>query len=152
MKTSLNKEINNIRNAALSAYLMAFFTNAYYKEAQEFPNLQLLFVVYPLFYVEDILKLIEGTYKPTGLLGCVNKLRDNRKKENDILLHLQIMIEENILSIGNDGKIIPIEKNIKRIRVEGHDVSMMCKSAEKVGIWFAKLPIAEIEQILKVRL
>ena len=28
-------------------------------------------------------------------------------------------------------KIIPIEKNIKRIRVEGHDVSMMCKSAEK---------------------
>ena len=103
MKTSLNKEINNIRNAALSAYLMAFFTNAYYKEAQEFPNLQLLFVVYPLFYVEDILKLIEGT-------------------------------------------------NIKRIRVEGHDVSMMCKSAEKVGIWFAKLPIAEIEQILKVRL
>ena len=49
MKTSLNKEINNIRNAALSAYLMAFFTNAYYKEAQEFPNLQLLFVVYPLF-------------------------------------------------------------------------------------------------------
>lgn len=129
--------------------------------------MQLLFVVYPLFYVEDILKLIEGTYKPTGLLGCVNKLRDNRKKENDILLHLQIMIEENrfeileairmaflsnILSIGNDGKIIPIEKNIKRIRVEGHDVSMMCKSAEKVGIWFAKLPIAEIEQILKVRL
>ena len=35
MKTSLNKEINNIRNVALSAYLMAFFTNAYYKEAQE---------------------------------------------------------------------------------------------------------------------
>lgn len=49
-------------------------------------------------------------------------------------------------------KLFLLKKNIKRIRVEGHDVSMMCKSAEKVGIWFAKLPIAEIEQILKVRL
>ena len=27
---------------------------------------------------------------------------------------------------------------------------MMCKSAEKVGIWFAKLPIAEIEQVINV--
>lgn len=70
----------------------------------------------------------------------------------EILEAIRMAFLSNILSIGNDGKIIPIEKNIKRIRVEGHDVSMMCKSAEKVGIWFAKLPIAEIEQILKVRL
>jgi len=166
VKVSLSKEIDNIQNTALSAYLLALFSNSYYKEAQEFPNLQLLFVVYPLIYIKDIAELIDGTRKTTGLLGCVSKLKDGSKKKNDILLCLQSMIQEskleimtalrmaflsNMLSIGNDGKIIPIEKNIKQIKIKGHDVSQMCKEVEKLGIWFAKLSLIEIEQILKVR-
>ena len=166
VETSLSKEIDNIQNTALSAYLLAFFANSYYKEAHEFPDLQLLFVVYPLLYVEDISEIIERTRKTTGLLGCVSKLKDNDNKKNDILLCLQSMIQEskleimsalrvaflsNMLSIGEDGKIVPIEKNIKKIKVEGHEVSQMSKAVEKIGIWFAKLSIIEIEQILKVR-
>ena len=166
MKTSLNRELENIQNLAFSAYLLATFTDAFYDEAQEFPSLHFLFVVYPLFYLSDISELIEHTHKTTGLLGCISKLKDGENKRNDMLLCLQTAIDDcreeimdaikiaflsNMLSIGADGRIIPVKSNIKKIKVEGHEVNQLYKVATKLGAWFSQMTIYEIEQILKVR-
>ena len=167
MENRLGQELRNIQNPALGGYLLSIFANEYYKHSGNFPPLQLLFLVYPLLYIEELFTIITSTQKPTGLRGCMNKLKKNKIAKNDYLLYIHSSIKNNkwiilscirlgmisgLISIDNDGAVIPLEVNQKRIKIKTKNIENMVKVAQKMGIWFSELSIAEIAQILKVRL
>lgn len=167
MKNSLSEEIRNIQNPALGGYLLSIFANEYYKNSDKFPPLQLLFLVHPLLYINEIFVIITSTNRPTGLRGCMDKLKEKKYSKNDYILHIQSSIQNNkwvilsairiamisgLMSIEKDGVIIPLEENLKIVRIKTKNIENMCKVAKKMGVWFSELSIAEITQILKVRL
>lgn len=163
---SLSNEIKNVQNPALCGYLLSVFTNEYYVHSNKFPPLQLLFVVYPLILKKELCSIIDSTNRPTGLRGCMDKLKEKGKLENDFLLHIQSIIIDNrehifrciciainsmLISTDEKGIIIPLEANINKIKVPSKDIEKLKKAAAKLGTWFSELSLVEIEQILKVR-
>lgn len=164
--TSLSNEIKNIQNPALGGYLLSIFANGYYNNSDKFPVLQLLFVVYPLIYINDLFDVISSTNKPTGLRGCIDKLKEKKNSKNDIVLHIQSSIINNksqimdsirlattsgLISIDKTGEVIPLPDRIKKIKISSKDIEKLQKVSEKLGIWFSDLSLIEISQILKVR-
>ncbi|MBQ7574403.1 MAG: hypothetical protein IJT23_09100 [Clostridia bacterium] len=161
---SLSKEIKNIQNPALGGYLLSIFVNEYYVNSDKFPPLQLLFVVYPLIYINDLFEIINSTKKPTGLRGCMDKLKEN--KNNDIILHVQTVVLNNktqimdcirfamlsgFISVDKTGEAIPLYDRIKEIKISSKDIEKLQKVSKKLGVWFSELNLVEISQILKVR-
>lgn len=163
---SLSDEIKNIQNPALGGYLLSVFVNEYYKKSDGFPSLQLLFVAYPLIYINELFDIINSTNKPTGLRGCMDKLKEKKNSKNDIILHVQTVITNNkmqimdcvrlatisgLFSVDKTGEVIPFSDNIRKIKISSKDIEKLQKVSTKLGIWFSELNLTEISQILKVR-
>ncbi len=162
----LSDEIKNIQNPALGGYLLSVFVNEYYTKIVKFPPLQLLFVAYPLMYISELFEIINSTNRPTGLRGCMDKLKEKKNSKNDVILYIQTAIENDkmhimdciriameaeLINVDEKGEVIPIQRNIKKIKILNKDIENLKKVSCKLGMWFSELNLTEISQILKVR-
>lgn len=162
---SLAKEFENVQNPALGAYLMWNFSRGYYIYNTSFIPFQLFFIVLPIIFRADLVDIIAGTQKQSGLRYFADKFLTTKVLKNDMISHihkasdetkyltlesLQIAIHANLISIDADsGLVFPITTSEKKN--ESASVKRLGKAAEKLGNWCARLTMHEISQILKVR-
>ncbi len=164
---SLTREIEIIQNPVLGAVLLWRFSVGY--QANSTPknlNFQLLFIVLPMLFSDDINMLIKSTQQKTGLRGFIGKFSDPKFSKTDLvdtlhirmiemkklsLFSLRIAISTNLLRIDiSDAYLFPCSKTEPRVGVSD-SIKALMRNAEKLGSWCSELTIFEIENILKLR-
>lgn len=162
----LTKELYNVQNPALGAYLLARFSLGYLEENQNMPPMPLLFVVLPMIYKKDVVDFIYSTQKTSSLHFFADKFTEKKNSNNDLIIQIQslsqryklmtlealrISIIGELISIQDNVYILPLRDNINDFKPKTKDVRKMGNAAEKLGIWCSRLSLVEISQILKVR-
>lgn len=162
----LAKELYNVQNPALGAYLLARFSLGYLDENQNMPPIPLLFIVLPMIYKKDVVDFISSTQRTSSLHFFADKFTDKQNSNNDLIIQIQnlsqrykmmtlealrISIIGELISIQDNVYILPLRDNINDFKPKTKDVKKMGNAAEKFGIWCSRLSLVEISQILKVR-
>lgn len=164
--SKLIKEFYNVQNPALGAYLISRFTVGYINENQSLVPFPLLFIVLPMIFRSDIVDFIASTYKTSGLRYFVEKFTEKKYLKNDLIIQinkqsqeykiltmesLRVAMANDLVTLQDDIYFLPLEENIKKFKTNSGELEKMIKAAEKLGAWCARLSLAEISQILKVR-
>jgi|AGTN01.3.fsa_nt_gi hypothetical protein len=163
--SDLNKEINNIQNPALGAYIIWNFVRGYYNGKALFVPFPLLFIVLPIMFREDMVEVLYGTNKPTGLRNYADKFTSKQILKNDVISQLppssemmmgltlqsiKVAIRASLISIDvNNAFIFPI--SMSEHKSEPKSIVQMGRASEKLGYWCSQVTLHEISQILKVR-
>lgn len=160
----LNKEIQNVQNPALGAFILWNFVRGYYSGNSSFAPFSMLFIVLPVIYREDLAEVLYSTNKPSGLRYFANKFMTTKLLKNDVIsqLHnsaadmknltlnsIRIAINASLISIDENALVFPISKT--QHKSEPAPIVKIGKAAEKFGYWCSQLTAHEISQILKVR-
>lgn len=164
--SKLIKEFYNVQNPALGAYLISRFTVGYINENQSLVPFPLLFIVLPMIFRSDIVDFIASTHKTSGLRYFVEKFTEKKYLKNDLIIQinkqsqeykiltmesLRVAMANDLVTLQDDIYFLPLEENIKKFKTNSGELEKMIKAAEKLGAWCARLSLAEISQILKVR-
>lgn len=162
----LSKELYNVQNPALGAYILAKFSLGYSSELDKGVPLPLTFIILPMIYKTEIMDVIYSTQRRSGLRNFAEKFVDNKLKKNDLLLQInglsqrgkimtleaiRVGITAEIIAVENNGCILPLEDRIKSFKIYTTELNKMAKAAEKLGAWCSELSLLEISQVLKVR-
>lgn len=163
---NLVKELYNIQNPALGAYLLSRFSLGYLEENQDMTPMPLLFIVLPMLYKKEIVDFISSTQKTSGLRFFADKFTEKKNSNNDLIIQIhnlgkrykaitleaiRIGIVGELISIQNNVYILPLKDNINGFKSKSKDLNRMGNAAEKLGVWCSRLSLLEISQILKVR-
>lgn len=159
------KEYDNVQNPMLGAYILWNFILGYYSEKNDFVPCDLLFIVLPMIWKEDISQQISATNKSSGLRIMVDKFMKRAVLKNDVISNIHTdanrMKERTIESISvaiktgliscewDTNTFYPVE--LRKRNKEADSVLTLGKNAEKLGQWCSRLCLIEIEEILKVR-
>ena len=163
--SNLNKEIRNVQNPALGAFAILNFVRGYYSFISSLTPFPLLFVVLPMIFRNDIVEIVYGTNKPSGLRYFADKFLTPQVLKNDVIsqIHIsssnmkeltldsfRIAISSSLISINYQSALVmPISTT--EHKNEPKSIIKFGKAAEKLGYWCAQLTLHEISQILKVR-
>lgn len=161
----LTTELHNIQNPALGAYLMWNFVRGYYDGCSTFVPLPLLFIILPVIFREDLVEVINGTNKSSGLRYFANKFSSRGVLKNDIIsqIHLssenmkeltlqslRIALRVSLISIDyKTAMVFPI--SITEHKSESKPIVQLAKASEKLGYWCSQVTLHEVSKILKVR-
>lgn len=161
----LSDEIEIVQNPVLGAAIIWNFVKGYYSNKCTFPEFQLVFIVLPIIYREELVELITSTNKPSGLRYFTDKLSTTKILQRDMLLHIHdnaskmkgltlrsinIAISASLINIDTEScEIIPISTT--QHKGVSKSIIQLLKAAEKLGFWCADLTLHEITKILKVR-
>lgn len=165
MMGHLSKELNNIQNPTLGAFVIWNFVRGYHSNNSEFTPFPLLFIVMPIICREDIIQILNSTNKPSGLRTFADKFLSTKVLKNDVLsqIHndsanmkelsldsIRIAIYSSLISLDYENAMVyPITKT--EHKSEPKSIIKFGKAAEKLGYWCSQLTIHEISHILKVR-
>lgn len=150
----LNKEVQNIQNPMLGAYLIWCFSIGYKRNT---PFI-LLFLILPLLYRPDITDKILRTQLPSGMLKFASKLKEEQllsihyfalKMKLLTLNSIEIAQKASLITLSADGYIAYRECQQPKIKYK--DIQDLEKAAKKLGTWCSKISLYEISTILKIR-
>ena len=150
----LNKEVINIQNPVLGAYLIWNFTIGYEKKT---PFI-LLFPVLPMLYRADMLEKLKSTYTNSGLKAFASKLPDDcllniqnfALSMRKLTLHsIQIASRTQLVSVTDDGYVHSLSSSTHKSEPKG--VKELERYAVKLGKWCSEVSLYEISTILKIR-
>lgn len=161
----LSKEVENIQNPMLGAFLIWNFVRGYYSFNSSFTPFPLLFIVLPIVYREDMLEVLQSTKKTSGLRQFADKFLRSKVLKNDVLsqIHKSSSDMKNLtldsIRIGLYCSLISMDYEnalLFPISITEHksvpkSIIKVGKASEKLGYWCSQLTLHEISQILKVR-
>ena len=156
----MSNEIDLIQNPAIGSIIIWKFLLGYGTKLEQ-DKFELLFIVLPIIFNQELRNYIDSTRKSSGFTKVIEKMmRDkkidivyqiNNNAENMKELTLEsirigiianLFVLDEMLNIEvEDIKIPKVSKNIEKI----------LENAEKIGKWLSELNMLEIEKILKVR-
>lgn len=156
----MSNEIDLIQNPAIGSIVIWKFLLGYGTKLEQ-DKFELLFIVLPIIFNQELRNYIDSTRKSSGFTKVIEKMmRDkkidivyqiNNNAENMKELTLEsirigiianLFVLDEMLNIEvEDIKIPKVSKNIEKI----------LENAEKIGKWLSELNMLEIEKILKVR-
>jgi hypothetical protein len=149
-----------VQNPAFGSLLLWSFGRAYQSEkVGELPPMTAFFVVLPLVLHGPTVRLIRSTNQSSGLSKFVSKLGEQR--ERLLAIHDRAMALRNLtlesIAMGIAAQIMKTEYESGLVR--SNDVKPPTSperlkhhvaSAEKLGRWFARLPLAQVFSLLQV--
>jgi hypothetical protein len=164
---SLNKEINNVQNAALGSLLLWRFCCSYALSSgkNEPTPLPLVFIVLPVLLHEETMEYINSTQKASGLRVFIDKFTSKGVCKRDNILAIQnraiamkgltlqsvsMAIASNLISLDtNSGYLISLTYTPPKRNPES--IAKLIKCADKLGEWCSSVSLHEISIIMKVR-
>lgn len=144
--------ITLVQNPALGALLLWKFCRGYQKERPDIlPVLHSLFCVLPIVYHAPTLGELKSTNLPSGLVKFATKLAEHR--EALIALHDRAlaMRELTFASVATGAATRLLRLNYSTAEVSAIDESLPVipdrlkyhyAGAEKLGYWFARIPLS----------
>jgi hypothetical protein len=149
-----------VQNPAFGSLLLWAFGKAYQSErVGDLPPLTAFFLVLPLLLHSPTLRIIRSTNQSSGLSKFVSKLAEER--EHLFAVHDRAMALRNLtlesVAAGIAAQLIHV--NYQSGFVRSNDVKPPSPpervrhhviSAEKLGRWFARLPLAQVFSLLQV--
>jgi len=163
--SNLNKEIRNVQNPAFGAFAIWNFVRGYYSNNSTFVPFPLLFIVLPIICRSEMVEVLYGTNKPSGLRYFANKFLTTNILKNDLIsqIHIssanmkeltldsiRIALNASLIALDYENALVlPI--SVTEHKSEPKSIIKLGKASEKLGYWCSQLTIHEISQILKVR-
>lgn len=162
----LAQEYAAIRNPALGAMLIWQFATAYSSAhpQKSGPPVQLAYLILPVVWNRTTGDILKGTLTKSGLRYFAGKFGESGGEGKDVLLaihdrahrlrpitrnSLRLAVSCGLVGMGPQGLLIP--RPAKRQPKVSPAVLAMIDGAEKLGVWFASMTVAEISLALHVR-
>lgn len=159
MPTRLSS-VEIVQNAAFGAHVLWRFGRGYQAEkVGDLPYMLGFFLVLPLILHAPTMNEIKSTNLPSGLAKLVSKLGEER--ENLFAVHDRTLAlrELTLESIGAgvttellfvDYETAVIRANDVKLPPPPERLKFHLASAEKLGRWFARLPLQHVFSLLEV--
>jgi ABC-three component (ABC-3C) system Middle Component 3 len=163
----LSREVRAIQNPALGAVALWSFAEEYFDASptHKGPPLQLLFIVLPIVFDEDIRGAAVGTRKSSGLRAFTEKLAASRVAKSDRILALQsrvtnyrgltidslrFLLRAKMGSIDTPtGQLIPSKTRGLKQQVP-ESVEPILKAARNLGHWTSAISLYETAVTLRL--
>ena len=157
-------EIEKIQNPALGAIVLWRFIDIYNENKIEYNKklLELVFIVLPIVFNEEISNYIISTRKMSGLNKVIEKMMKDKKVDyiyqiNDNIKNMKELTIES-LQIAIASRLISVNKKLELQSIYNKNLPRNYKKtkrfidiSEKLGYWLSELNKYEREKILKVR-
>lgn len=156
----MNKELNSfdiVQNVALSAIILHKFSYSYWiQDKSTNPKLKYFFPILPLIYHAQSLEMVNKSNALYTLLNKYPELASGlnhriNKMTSQTFDGLNLAFNKGLLTIYIEkNEIVNLQKPIqKNYNVE---IRNMIRGANKLGRWFAKVPIKELQIMLQSEL
>ncbi len=156
----MSDEIDLIQNPAIGSIIIWKFLFGYgIKLGHE--NFEILFIVLPIIFNQEMRSYIDSTRKNSGLTKVVEKMMKDKKIDivyqinNNAEQMKELTLESIRIGLITNLFVIDEKMNIgiENIRIPklSKNTKVVLEIAEKMGFWFSKLNVLKIERILKVR-
>jgi hypothetical protein len=156
----VDSTIELVQNPAFGCQLLWSFGRGYQGEkVGDLPSLPGFFLVLPLVLHGPTLREIKSTHLPSGLTKLVLKLTEQREMlfaVHDRAVALRSLSLQSIAS-GVATKLLYVDYDSSLVR--SNDVKLPApperlkfhvSGAEKLGRWFARLPLGQVFSLLEV--
>lgn len=152
--------VDLVQNPAMNSLLLWKFGSSYQKESPDkLPVFTTFFPVLPLLLHGPTVRVISSTFPSSGLAKFVSKIAEER--EQLIAFHnrayamrsltleaISTAVSTSMLSVNYDTA--RVRANDIRIPKMPERIKLHINGAEKIGIWFSRLPDHQVFSILKV--
>ncbi|MCI8655293.1 MAG: hypothetical protein HFJ48_05435 [Clostridia bacterium] len=157
---TMSDEIDLIQNPAIGSIIIWKFLFGYGTKLDS-ENFEILFIVLPIIFNQEMRSYINSTREASGLTKVVEKMMTDKKI--DIVYQIsknaeqmkELTLESIQIGLTTDLFLIDEKMNIETQNIKIPKLSKktedILKISEKIGVWFSKLNVLEIEKILKVR-
>ncbi|MCP1768657.1 three component ABC system middle component [Bradyrhizobium japonicum] len=149
-----------VQNPALGAILLWKFCRGFQKERPDaLPILVSLFCVLPVVYHAPTLRDVKSTNMPSGLVRFATKLSEHREALIAIHNRALLMRELTLESVATGIAARLLRLNYSTAEVSGNDalppvmperLKDHYSGAEKLGHWFARLPLSHALSTLRI--
>jgi hypothetical protein len=162
MSAELN-ESEIIQNPALGAFALWKFGLGFQSEDSRPAAMSLLFLVLPLLFHRQSIRVVESTRRASGIMLFAAKLGEDR--ENLLAVHERALVLRKLtldsLELGIRGGLLTVDYLEATVRantllgasakpVLPERLKTLPTSADKVGYWFSKAGINQIATTLRV--
>ncbi len=151
----MSDEIDLIQNPAIGSIIIWKFLFGYgIKLGHE--NFEILFIVLPIIFNQEMRSYIDSTRKNSGLTKVVEKMMKDKKIDivyqinNNAEQMKELTLESIRIGLITNLFVIDEKMNIGIPKLS-KNTKVVLEIAEKMGFWFSKLNVLKIERILKVR-
>jgi ABC-3C biological conflict system middle component len=151
-----------VQNPALGAVLLWKFCRGFQKERPDAsPILISLFCVLPIVYYAPTLRDLKSTYLPSGLGKFATKLGEHREALIAIHDRALIMRELTLESVATGMATHLLRLNYSTAEVSANEeqppvtperLKDHYSGAEKLGHWFARLPLSHALSTLRIEI
>ncbi|MGJ4933601.1 three component ABC system middle component [Bradyrhizobium sp. HKCCYLRH3083] len=151
-----------VQNPALGAILLWRFCRGFQKERPDaLPLLPSLFCVLPIVYHGPTLRDLKSTLLPSGLVRFATKLGEEREALMAIHDRALVMRELTLESIATGIAAGVLRLNYSNAEVSGIEehppivpdrLKDHHSGAEKLGHWFARLPLSHALSTLRIEI
>lgn len=157
---TMSDEIDLIQNPAIGSIIIWKFLFGYGTKLN-YENFEILFIVLLIIFNQEMRSYINSTREASGLTKVVEKMMTDKKI--DIVYQIsknaeqmkELTLESIQIGLTTDLFLIDEKMNIETQNIKIPKLSKktedILKISEKIGVWFSKLNVLEIEKILKVR-
>ena len=156
----MSNEIDLIQNPAIGSIIIWKFLFGYGTKLEQH-KFELLFIVLPIIFNQELRNYIDSTRKSSGFTKVIEKMmRDkkidivyqiNNNAENMKELTLESIRIGMITNLFVLDEMLNIEVEDIKIPKVSRNTEKILENAEKIGKWLSELNMLEIEKILKVR-
>ncbi len=146
----LNREVRAVQNPALGAMMLWRSCSGYHRESQTAAPipLPLLFLVLPICLHRETAELLSSTQRQSGLRKFVEKFHVSANGKTDLVL--AIAGRARTMRPVTLQAVFPLSTVPPQFGI-AHSVRPLLSSAEKLGAWFARLSLYEIQLLLQVK-
>jgi hypothetical protein len=152
--------IELVQNAAFGSHVLWSFGRGFQAEkVGELPPLPSFFLVLPLILHGPTLRQIRSTNLPSGISKLVSKLAEEREQlfaVHDRAIALRDLTLQSI-GVGITTKLLDMDyesalvrSNNAKLPASPERLKFHISSAEKLGRWFARLPLGQVFSLLQV--
>jgi hypothetical protein len=151
-----------VQNPALGAILLWKFCRGFQKERPDaLPVLISLFCVLPILYHAPTLRDLKSTYLPSGLGKFATKLGERRESLIAVHDRAVLMRELTLDSVATGTATNLLRLNYSTAEVSANEeqpptvperLKDHYSGAEKLGHWFARLPLSQALSTLRVEI